>query len=70
MTIHEVDNEEEDELEALELNFRSHSLPSLDFNESKSFKETGQAFNSKLFNYVESFIDLAIQRKVKEVNSN
>ena len=70
VTIHEVDNEEEDELEALELNFRSHSLPSLDFNESKSFKETGQAFNSKLFNYVESFIDLAIQRKVKEVNSN
>jgi hypothetical protein len=67
--INEVENEEEEDLPIIEVPFRSLSLPSLDFQDSRSSKESFKAFDSKLFNYIESFIDLAIQSKLKEVHS-
>jgi hypothetical protein len=48
------------------LSFSSSGLPSLDDSPKKSSEEN-DAFNTKLFYYIESFMDLAIQKTVKEL---
>ena len=48
------------------LSFSSSGLPSLDDSPKKSVEEN-DAFNTKLFYYIESFMDLAIQKTVKEL---
>lgn len=49
------------------LSFSSVSLPSLDDSVIRGVKNESDAFNTKLFYYIEAFLDVAIQKKVKEM---
>lgn len=47
--------------------FSSVSLPSFDDSPVKGLKCENDAFNTKLFYYIEAFLDVAIQKQVKEM---
>jgi Phosphatidylinositol 3- and 4-kinase/Ubiquitin family len=76
LTISEVSDESEfEEFEKdidslpnnLNLSFSSSGLPCLDDLSHNNSED--EAFNTKLFYYIEAFMDLAIQKKVKELMS-
>lgn len=68
MVINEVKEEEDDDgVDFMDFNGRSLSLPSFVKLHSKTAKEKHEAFDRKLFYYVESFIELAVQKKVKDL---
>jgi Phosphatidylinositol 3- and 4-kinase len=70
MTINEVKEEEDDEeLQVLDLTGRSWSLPSFKKLTSKTLREKNEAFDKKLFYYIEAFIELAVQKKVRDLLS-
>ena len=52
------------------LSFSSSSLPSLDDSPFKGSKNENDALDTKLFYYIEAFMDVAIQRQVKESMKN
>ena len=52
------------------LSFSSSSLPSLNDFPDKGSKNENDAFDTKLFYYIEAFMDVAIQRQVKESMKN
>jgi hypothetical protein len=81
VTISEVSEEDDFDEESFEsnledlpsnpnLSFSSSSLPCLDYQSPvKKGKDSNEAFDMKLFYYIEAFMDLAIQKKVKELMS-
>lgn len=70
VTIKEVEEEDEEETFIVDYNGRSLSLPNLVALESVGKKEVKkQAFDNKLFYYIEAFIDLAIEKKIRDINS-
>ena len=72
MTIPEEKDEEDEDFPVIEYAGRSLSLPCFEMITSKSFREKEekkQAFDRKLFYYVEAFIELAIQKKIRDLIS-
>lgn len=72
ITIKETSEENEnDESEIFQSNSRTLSLPCLDSIGSR-FSVTGDefAFNQKFFYYLESFLQLAVDKKAKEIEGN
>lgn len=79
MTIAEISSEDKesdeegDYMPLKEINGRSLSLPSLrplEDHKRSIIKEETQAFDQKLFYYIEAFINQSIQQKLKEIRSN
>lgn len=71
MTISEEkeESDEDEDLHIDEYSGRSLSLPCFAKLNSKSKKNKHEAFDKKLFYYMESFIELAVQQKVKDILS-
>ena len=71
MTISEVKEEDDDEESmSIDIAGRSISLPSfVKLNSKKDHAESEEAFDRKLFYYIESFIELAVQKKVRDLMS-
>lgn len=70
MTIDEEKDEDDDEdLLMADIDGRSLSLPCFAKLNSKSQNDKLEAFDKKLFYYIEAFIELAIQKKVRDLIS-
>ena len=71
LTIKEVDEELEEEVFITDPSGRSISLPCLASLSSQLKSESPkQAFDNKLFYYIEAFIELAIEKKIRDLHSN
>jgi hypothetical protein len=70
LTIKEEEEEDEEEVFITDNYGRSISLPCLASLISPAKKEEPRrAFDNKLFYYIEAFIDLAIEKKIRDLNS-
>lgn len=71
VTIKEVEEELEEETFNSDYNWRSLSLLNLVAFENSQIKKKVKkmAFDNKLFYYIEAFIDLAIEKKIRDINS-
>ena len=71
MTISEVKEEDDDEeCQLTDFDGRSLSLPSfVKLNSKQPIPEREEAFDKKLFYYIESFIELAVQKKIRDLMS-